>query len=197
MIYIYIIEYLEKEREIDQFILVDINGDFLPELVASSSEGSWYKNQVFLYTVCDGELIELAKDIGPGMGHHYIAFYEGDNLIEISGGPNNDVCFYKMKSGKLSEERSYSAWNYLDEDGKYKYKYSINDKLVEEEYYDKDMEKFLSDYKGERFEIGADGLHRRRVYFYEGYLKHKDLGIEEYFNSKDMIFRLNEMRATK
>ncbi len=49
---------MHDSSDADQFALIDIDGDGIGELVASDSEGSWEKDQVFLFTVKDREYFD-------------------------------------------------------------------------------------------------------------------------------------------
>ena len=83
--YLSTIRALHDSGSADRFALVYVDGDDVPELAAVSSEGSWDKAQVFLYTLDGDEPVLLASDIAPGMEGHSIAFDEGDNFIMCSG----------------------------------------------------------------------------------------------------------------
>ena len=96
------IEALHDAGKADRFAFVDVDGDDVPELAAVSSEGSWDKEQVFLYTVCDGKAVLLASDIAPGMEGHSIAFCPGENIVERSGalmGEKRDI--FEIRDGAL------------------------------------------------------------------------------------------------
>ena len=104
----------------DQFAMVDIDGNGVPELIAVSSEGSWEKDQIFLFTVYDDDLALLATDIAPGVEGHYVAFCEGDNVVEFSGaalGERHD--YYEIEEDRLSPILSIQYFNDLDSFGEY------------------------------------------------------------------------------
>lgn len=96
----------------DQFALVNVDGDEVPELAASSSEGSWDKDQIFLYTVYNGAPVLLTSTVGTGIEGHYIGFYEGENVVECSGAASGDRRdFYEIRDGKLELIRSLQWYN--------------------------------------------------------------------------------------
>lgn len=95
----------------DQFALINVNDDRIPELVACSSEGSWEKDQVFLYTIYNDEVVLLISDIAPGMEGHSIAYYEGENLIVQSGAAMGERhIYYRMQEGQLELLTSFSSY---------------------------------------------------------------------------------------
>lgn len=99
----------------DQFALVNVNDDKIPELVACSSEGSWDKDQVFLYTIYNGEVVLLISDIAPGLEGHFIAYCEGENLVLQSGSVIGvQYVYYQMQEGQLELLTSFSSF-FLDD----------------------------------------------------------------------------------
>ena len=142
--------YLEKASELndsgdaDQFAIIDIDGDGTCEFVASSSEGSWDKDQIFLYTVKDGEAALLVSDIGTGMEGHYIAYFKGKNIIDCSGaamGERHD--YYEIKDGELNEILSLQYFDNPEKD--YETVYFVDEKEVDEDEYNKAGKKFFED----------------------------------------------------
>ena len=139
-------EELSKSGRADRFALIDVDGDDTPELAAVSSEGSWDKDQVFIYTVKDGDVILLTSDIAPGMEGHRVGFYKGLNLIECSGaasGERHD--FYTVKDGKL--EAVLSLMSFDDPDRDFETVYLVDDKETDEDTFIKTAKDFLSSYK--------------------------------------------------
>lgn len=139
-------EELSKSGLADRFALIDVDGDDAPELAAVSSEGSWEKDQVFIYTVKDGDVILLTSDIAPGMEGHRVGFYKGLNLIERSGaasGERHD--FYTVKDGKL--EAVLYLMSFDDPDKDFETVYLVDDKETDEDTFIKTAKDFLSSYK--------------------------------------------------
>ena len=74
----YVSLYLNQINEIytsgtaDQFALVNVDGDDIPELAAVSSEGSWDKDQIFLYKIFDKN--NQRYQLIPGFELHFLQF---------------------------------------------------------------------------------------------------------------------------
>ncbi|MCR5591305.1 MAG: hypothetical protein K6F73_07190 [Lachnospiraceae bacterium] len=101
-LYVDVVLDLYDDGKADQFALMYIDDDEVPELIAVSSEGSWDKDQVFVYTFYSDGVTELVSDIAPGMEGHYIGIFEEDNIIEVSGavaGERHQYC--GIDKGKL------------------------------------------------------------------------------------------------
>ena len=140
------IEKLKDAGDADQFALVDVDGDEIPELAASSLEGSWDKDQEFLYTVADGELVLLASDIAPGMEGHYIAFHEGGNVVEQSGAAMGESHnYFEIRDGKL--EPILSLFSYEDPQKDYEMSYLVDEKETDEDSFNKAAEEFISSHE--------------------------------------------------
>ncbi len=142
-LYVEQIEKLLDAGDADQFALVDVDGDGVSELAASSSEGSWDKDQIYLYTPYNDEMVLLTSDIGTGMEGHYIGFYEGENLIDKSGaamGSRDE--YYEIKDGKLVPVLSL-AW-YPNPENNDELEYMVDDKVTTSAEYFKTEEEVLS-----------------------------------------------------
>lgn len=112
------IEELSSQGQADLFALVNVDDDEIPELAAISSEGSWDKDQVFLYTTDGKEAVLLASDIGPGMEGHFIGFFEKENVFVKSGAPTGEAFeFYKIDNFKPVKIMAASRVQMTDEDG--------------------------------------------------------------------------------
>lgn len=143
--YIDQMEILLSDGDADQFALVDVDGDDIPELAASSSEGSWDKDQIFLYTVYDGELILLASEIGSGMEGHALGFFEGENIVCQSGSPAGDrEVFSEIIDGALEPVLSLE-W-FEDPNNDYETVYYVDDEETTEKKYQKSMQDFISEH---------------------------------------------------
>ncbi len=160
-------EELSKSGLADRFALIDVDGDDTPELAAVSSEGSWEKDQVFIYTVKDGDVILLTSDIAPGMEGHRVGFYKGLNLIECSGaasGERHD--FYTVKDGKL--EAVLSLMSFDDPDKDFETLYLVDDKETDEDTFIKTAKDFLSSYKNMTV-LDIEAMSEATTDFSDGY----------------------------
>ena len=144
----YIDLYLEKASELDkagkadQFALIDIDGDGIKELAASSSEGAWDKDQVFLFTVKDDEIVLLTSDIATGMEGHYIGCFEGQNVIDCSGAAAGERHnYYEIKDGELNLLLSLAYFDDPEKD--YETVYFVDEKETDEDEYNKKGKKFF------------------------------------------------------
>ncbi|MCR5108529.1 MAG: hypothetical protein K6B28_10235 [Lachnospiraceae bacterium] len=177
-IYIDVISDLVSSEKADQFALIDIDGDDIKELAAVSSEGSWEKDQVFVYTVYDGEAVLLASDIAPGMEGHQIAFYEGKNIIVISGaaaGERYQSC--NIDEGELKPLRSAES-NSISGDI-----FRIEDKEVsEDEYYEGLKEILIPDEEMTILDTGS--MKIRKAGYDNGYPEYTDVEERPYMTSE-------------
>ncbi len=141
--------YLKEAKDLvdsdnaDNFALYDIDGDGVPELIAVSSEGSWDKDQVFLYTFYNDEIVLLASDIAPGMEGHYIALYDGENLVELSGAATGEShVYYELVEGELNPVLSLQSFD--DPSDEDKTVYLVDDDEVSEEEYTEACDDFAA-----------------------------------------------------
>jgi hypothetical protein len=135
---------LNDSGDADQFALIDVDGDDTWEFVASSSEGSWDKDQIFLYTVGDDEVTLLASDIGTGMEGHYIGYFRGRNIIDCSGaamGERHD--YYKITDGELDPILSLQYFD--DPERDYETVYFVDGEEVSEDEYNETGSKFFEE----------------------------------------------------
>ena len=123
--------YLDKINELkseglaDQFALVNIDGDDIPELIASDSEGSFDHENAFIFTIDNDSAVQLAGVI-TGVDGGSLDYAEGANLIHISGAAagTRDV-FSKINDGNLEEVFRAEATS-MDEDAEYSINKSKN-----------------------------------------------------------------------
>ncbi len=178
--------YLDKINELnkggfaDQFALADIDEDDIPELIASDSEGSFDHENAFIFTVYNGEAVELASVIA-GVDGGSLDYAQGANLIHISGAVEGmrDV-FSKIQDGKLSEVFAAEASG-MDENAKY----SVNGSNVkEDEYYEK-IDEFVKDYNP-MTRIAYDGLYETNYKYEDGY-GYFEQGSADSYSSLDEI----------
>ncbi|MCR5109272.1 MAG: hypothetical protein K6B28_14045 [Lachnospiraceae bacterium] len=168
-IYIDMIDDLVSSKKADQFALIDIDGDDVKELAAVSSEGSWEKDQVFVYTVYNGEAVLLASDIAPGMEGHQIAFYEGKNILVISGAAAGE-CYqsYNMDGGKLKPLRSAESNSISGEI------FKTDDKEVSEDEYYESLKEILIPGE-EMIVLDTGSMNVKKADYDNGYPEYSDI----------------------
>ena len=155
------IEKLASEGLADQFVLVNIDEDDIPELIASDSTGSYEHENSFIYTVSDGNAVLLAKAM-TGVDGVSLSFCEGKNLIREAGGLMGQTdTFSKIDNGKLSEVFKAEALisPETDENGEEIYTYSVNGKDVDKAAYLDEFTKFIEPY-APLVSIDYDGLNK-------------------------------------
>ena len=139
-------EELQSQKMADQFALVKIDDDDIPELVASDSAGSFDHDNAFIYTIHDGECTLLCSAI-TGVDGASIAFGEGKNIILQSGGiaGATDV-FSKIEDGKLTEVFRAEMIDTFETDTEDEeiYKYSVNGKDADKKAYIDELAKFTA-----------------------------------------------------
>ena len=154
------IEKLASEGLADQFTLVNIDEDDIPELIASDSTRSYEHENAFIYTVSDGKAVLLAKAM-TGVDGASLSFCEGKNIIREAGGlmGQNDT-FSKIDNGKLSEVFKAEALisPETDENGEEIYTYSVNGKDADKTTYLDEFSKFIEPYSS-MISIDYDGLN--------------------------------------
>lgn len=158
----------------DQFALINVNDDKIPELVTCSSEGSWEKDQVFLYTIYNDEVVLLISDIAPGLDGCSIAYYEGENLVVQSGAATGErYIYYQMQDGKLELLTSFSSF-YLDD-----IHCSIDEQEVTEEDYLQAQKDFVSAH-GAISTFYTETIDTDNIIFDNGYLESVNISSEPY-----------------
>lgn len=178
--------YLDKINELkseglaDQFALEYIDQDEIPELIASDSEGSFDHENAFIFTVYNGEAVQLAAVIA-GVDGGSLDFSKKNNLIHVSGAAAGmrDV-FYEIKDGNLTEVFSAEASS-MDEDAKY----SADGKDVKEEEYYEQINGFVKAYNP-LTRIDYDGLYEINYKHEDGY-GYFELGSADKYSSLDEI----------
>ena len=163
--------YLDKINELkaaglaDQFELAYINddGDDIPELIASDSTGSYDHENAFIFTVYNGEVVEVASVIA-GVDGANLDYAIGANVIHISGAAAGmrDV-FSRIEDGKL-EELFVAEVSSMDENAKY----SINGSDVKESEYYEQINAFMEPYNP-LVRIAYDGLYEVEYKYENGY----------------------------
>ena len=177
--------YLDKINELksaglaDQFELAFINddGDDIPELIASDSSGSFDHENAFIFTVNNGEVVEVASVIA-GVDGANLDYAIGANVVHISGAAAGmrDV-FSRIENGKLEELFAAEATS-MDEDAKY----SINGSSVKENEYYEQIKAFMEPYNP-LVRIAYDGLYEVEYKYENGYGGFEQ-GISESYSRK-------------
>ncbi|MCR4851694.1 MAG: hypothetical protein K5870_10590 [Lachnospiraceae bacterium] len=163
--------YADKMNELksaglaDQFTLAYINdnGSDTPELIASDSKGSFEHENAFIFTVYNGEVVEVASAIS-GVDGANLDYAIGANLIHISGSAAGmrDV-FSRIENGKL-EEVFVAEASSMDENAKY----TINGESVKEDEYYKQINAFMEPYNP-LVRIAYDGLYEVTYTYKDGF----------------------------
>ena len=172
--------YLDKVTELksgglaDQFALVNINEDDIPELIASDSEGSFEHKNAYIFTIDNDEAVELASVIA-GVDGGSLDYAGGANLIHISGAAEGmrDV-FSQIKDGRL-EEVFTAEVSGLDGNPKY----SVNGSNVKEDEYYGMIDEFIKDCNP-MTRIAYDGLYEINYKYDGGYGGFEQGGSEKY-----------------
>ena len=135
------IESLNTSGKADLFLLVNVDGDDVPELAALNSEGPSEEN-LFLYTVYDGD-ITLLESVSAGFDGHGIEFSEGKNMIKLgsSMGGYNTYEYKKISNGKLEEVITFLEVGIDDTE-----EYHVNDEEVSIEEFYKQESDFITEY---------------------------------------------------
>ncbi len=170
---------LKAEGLADQFELAFINddGDDIPELIASDSTGSFDHENAFIFTVNNGEVVEVASVIS-GVDGANLDYAIGANVVHISGAVSGmrDV-FSRIENGKL-EEMLVAEISNMDEDAKY----SINGSSVKENEYYEQINDFMEPYNP-LVRVAHDGLYEVE-YKYENGSGGFELGKAENYSRK-------------
>ncbi len=127
----------------DQFMLAQIDGDEVWELLASSSEGSFDQENTFIYTVHNDEPVLLASVIAGSDGASLS--YSENNLIRQTGSVAGMTDVYSsISDGALKEEFRAEMINTPETDaaGDEVFSYTVNGKEVSQEEYEKQLADF-------------------------------------------------------
>ncbi len=183
---------LYDSGDADQFALVNVDGDDIPELVACHSEGPCRDN-TFLYTVYNGE-IALLESGAAGFDGYSIEFSEGNNTIYTgsSMGGFNNICFKKIYSGKLEEVFSAQDIGILNEEEETE-SYSINGKEVSKTEYDDQLWEFVSEYNPFT-SIDFDGLNTVEYSIEDMYIGNQT-ETKTYMTYEEITAELTNLRA--
>ena len=193
----YVSLYLNQINEIytsgtaDQFALVNVDGDDIPELAAVSSEGSWDKDQIFLYKIFDNQIVLLASDIAPGMEGHSIAYYEGENVVVKTGAAAGfREEYYQINQEQL--ELIFSVtYDYIDED-----LYKVNDQNVSEDEYYQTITNLISSL-GPIITLGGTEMDVETVSCDNGYPEYIQQDTRSYMTYEEIISQLKKLLGEK
>ncbi|MCR5687943.1 MAG: hypothetical protein K6G58_07985 [Lachnospiraceae bacterium] len=182
--------YLDKIEELlsaglaDQFAFTYIDGDEIPELIASDSEGSFDHENAFIFTAAKDEAVKLAGVIA-GVDGACLDFSEGKNIIHISGAAEGmrDV-FSKIADGTLEEAFSAEAVG-EDEDAEY----SVNGKRVTEDEYYAELAGFTETCAGLK-RISYDGLYEVSYKLEDGYGYFEQGSFDKYSTPEEIAEKL-------
>lgn len=181
--------YLDKIKELkekglaDQFTLAYINddGSDTPELIASDSTGSFDHENAFIFTVYNGEVVEVASVIA-GVDGANLDYAIGANLVHISGGMTGmRDAFSRIENGKLEEVFVAEATD-LDENAKY----SINGSSVGEKEFYEQISTFVEPYSP-MIRIAYDGLYEMDYKYENGYGGFEQGSADKYTPAGDII----------
>ncbi len=190
-LYTDLIRDLYSTDKADRFILVNVDGNDIPELVAVNSKDQLETGEDgFLYTVYDHETVLLESSYG---SYLKVSFSEGHNVIYTCGG---DVGFYvafsSIEQGKTAQFLSADDMpEYDDSTGTDIHHYAIEEiEATEEEYRDK-LTVAFSDYNPFT-RIDPDGLHTITYDFNDLYFG-KDTGTRPYMSYIDIMKVLGDL----
>ena len=167
-LYLARVDELMNSGDADQFALIDIDGDSIPELIASNSEGPFDRDNSFVFTVYDGAVVQLASAIS-GLDGASISFSAGNNLIRQTGGMMGPIdTFFEITDGALSQVFTAEKIRAMEPDanGDDVFTYSVNGKDSDEAGYYEAISGFVKDYEP-LTDIRTEGLTDLR-YKYEG-----------------------------
>lgn len=182
--YIDKINELKSEGAADQFALVNIDDGDIPELIASDSTGSFDHENAFIFTVSNGEAVQLAAVI-TGVDGGNLDYSEGKNLIHVSGAAAGmREVFSSINGGKLEEVFTAEATG-MDEDAKY----SVNDSPVKESEYYEQISGFVESYNP-LTRIAYDGLYEISYKYDSGYGGFEQGGSAKYSTADEIVKEL-------
>ena len=187
--------YLDKINELkseglaDQFTLAFINDDGrdTPELIASDSTGSFNHENAFIFTIEDGEVVEVASVIA-GVDGANLDYAIGANLVHISGATAGmRDAFYRIEKGRL-EEVFVAEASSMDEDAKY----SINKESVKEDDYYKQINDFMEPYNP-LVRIASDGLYDVTYTYSDGFGGFEQGSCESYTPDSEITGNMTDL----
>ncbi|MBO4903363.1 MAG: hypothetical protein J5518_11275 [Lachnospiraceae bacterium] len=188
---------LYRDGKADRFVLTDVDGDEVPELLAVCSEGVSFYDTVFLYTVYGDELRLLESNLA-GRFRCHLEYSEGNNLIYTGGG--NDVLFERLEeieNGEIKELLTLEQGKApVDANGDGVYDddvwepyYSVDyDNTSREEYYGKIWEKISALNPFTRVEY--DGMHILTFAWKDGEIEERETEVRPYLTYAEITEEL-------
>ena len=190
-VYAKLVRELSEEGTADQFALVYVNEDSVPELVACDSTNSWEEDEIFVYTISGEGPVLLISDIGPGMDGHEIILFEGENLIENSGAVSGDRERYlDIQDGHRRDLlEAYAVFRIEEEDpeGVEKAQFLLDGKEVTEAEYLSTLKELLSDHKKALVLTCENMLEEEVSWQDEGFFLVKDSSVRPYYSEENIL----------
>ncbi|WP_026507859.1 hypothetical protein [Butyrivibrio sp. MC2013] len=187
---------LSESGEADLFRPVYVDQDDIPELAAISSEGSWDKDQVFLYTYYDGEARLLVSDIGPGMEGHSVSFFPQCNMIMKTGAAAGEAySFYCIGYGEAEEFMTFSSLVNFDEDDNEQISYMIDGEEASEEEFEEQLGELLATDDGIKLcEVDDMAMIQKTMSYKDGVYTEEEKGRADYFDYDELLDELEIYR---
>ncbi|MCR4891131.1 MAG: hypothetical protein K5989_02960 [Lachnospiraceae bacterium] len=178
--------YLDKANELDsagdadQFALIFLDEDQVPELVAVSSKGAYDVDQVFIYTMAGDKSELLLSDVCPGLEGHQVSYYEGQGVIRRQGAAAGERYVYDtVDGGKLVPMLTLSYVNIAEE------KYFMDEEEISEDTFYEMMTDFESSY-GDRVALELDSMKTISASFDNGIPTYTDGETKPYMSLEEL-----------
>ena len=189
--------YLSKITELnsagtaDGFALLDVNGDSVPELIAASSEGSYNEDgNTFLFTVNDGQVVELMRAV-EGLDGDHMYLSEGKNTILRTGGMMGSEFYtlYSFKGGQVEKTKELHVLCNVEDDT---YEYFDGETSVTEDQY---FEAFAASVSAADpyTAVDHDGLSEVNITIKDGVSDYETVSTQKYLSFDEMKARLEGM----
>ena len=140
----------------DQFILAQIDDDEIPELLATSSEGPFDRENTFIYTVYEDEPVLLASAIA-GVDGASLSYSDKGMIRQTGSLTGRTEVYSRLADGALTEEFRAKEMTEPDADGEDVFVYSVNGEEVTPEEYEMQLSAFVTE-NGPFMGIDYDGL---------------------------------------
>lgn len=157
------IEKLHSSGQADQFALIIVDGDDIPELVAIHSDyNEGYSNEENggLYTLFENKIVKLENN-----WYQTIGYSEGKNLIRCRsmGGNGNSEKFEKINNGEVENLFCVDMLSGVETDGTTgeaysKNTYLIDEQEVSEQKYNEEINKIVDEYYPIKI-LCSDGIY--------------------------------------
>ncbi len=178
--YLDIANELSSAGDADQFALILLDEDDIPELVAVSSEGAYDRDQVFIYTMAGDKAELLMSDVCPGLEGHQVSYYEGQGVVRRQGAAAGERYEYDtVDGGKLVPILTLSYVNIAEE------KYYMDEEEIPEDTYYEMMTDFESSY-GDRVALELDSMKTISASFDNGIPTYTDGETKPYMSLEEI-----------